>query len=54
MSMSSCKVRMETLKNNWVKFESQDALLYDHPDYDSLVSEQPYFKDSLFDSTESV
>ena len=54
MSVSSCKVRMETLKNNWIKFESQDALLYDHPDYDSLVSEEPYFKNSLFDSTESL
>ena len=52
--VSSCRVRMETLKNNWVKFETQDALLYDHPDYSKLAAEQPYFKDGLFDDTESV
>ena len=52
MSISSCKVWMQFLKNNWRKFEANDIQLYDYPEYNKLIREQPYFRDSIFDITE--
>ena len=53
MSASSCKVRLSTLQNTFLKFETNHSSLLSSPDYESLRN-QPYFVNFVFDNTEET
>ena len=51
MNVSSCKARLESLKENWAKFEKNNDDLYSCDTYNE-VKDQPYFKDNYFENVE--
>ena len=48
-SVASCRVRMTGLIKNWQRFESNHHQIFASKDLDSLMKEQPYFTDKVFD-----
>ena len=53
MSTSSCKVRLSSLQNTFLKFETNHSLLLTSPDIETIRT-QPYFKEELFEATEET
>ena len=51
MNASSCKARLDTLKEVWSKFEENNDALYSCETYNE-VKDQPYFKDNYFEKVE--
>ena len=48
-NVASCRVRMDGLIKNWERFEGNHHQIFASKDLDTLMKDQPYFKDNIFD-----
>ena len=51
-NVASCRVRMTGLIKNWQRFESKRHQIFASKDIQSLMNEQPYFTDKIFDKVD--